>query len=113
MALMGRDSLRSDLEVSRDSKNSYLTETEFVFVPFQSLERMVVDFARDEYHLSGSELDVLAEKVRSGDLTTVLKAWEQDIKVSSLSLSRTIFRNLFSPRPFTLSLLFARQSEDH
>ncbi|GAA5970327.1 hypothetical protein JCM3765_003045 [Sporobolomyces pararoseus] len=59
MALMGRDSLRSDLE---------------------SLERMVVDFARDEYHLSGSELDVLAEKVRSGDLTTVLKAWEQDIK---------------------------------
>ncbi|GAA5911153.1 Nca2p [Sporobolomyces salmoneus] len=59
MALMGRDSLRSDLE---------------------SLERMVVDFARDEYHLSGPELEGLAQKVRSGDLTTVLKAWEQDIK---------------------------------
>ncbi|GAA5887811.1 hypothetical protein JCM16303_002338 [Sporobolomyces ruberrimus] len=59
MALMGRDSLRSDLE---------------------SLERMVVDFAKDEYKLSGPELDVLAERVRSGDLTTVLKAWEQDIK---------------------------------
>ncbi|GAA6012507.1 hypothetical protein JCM11491_004355 [Sporobolomyces phaffii] len=59
MALMGRDSLRSDLE---------------------SLERMVVDFAKDEYHLSRPELDVLAERVRSGDLTTVLKAWEQDIK---------------------------------
>jgi hypothetical protein len=48
---------------------------------------MVVDFAKDEYHLSGPELDVLAEKVRSGDLTTVLKAWEQDIKVSSRQLS--------------------------
>ncbi|GAA6059532.1 hypothetical protein JCM10212_006030 [Sporobolomyces blumeae] len=59
MALMGRDSLRSDLE---------------------SLERMVVDFARDEYHLSGPELDALAARVREGDLTTVLKAWEQDIK---------------------------------
>ena len=43
---------------------------------------MVVDFGRDEYHLSGPELDVLTEKVRSGDLTTVLKAWEKDIKVS-------------------------------
>ncbi|GAA5830250.1 hypothetical protein JCM3766R1_002840 [Sporobolomyces carnicolor] len=59
MALMGRDSLRSDLE---------------------SLERMVVDFARDEYRLSDRELDALAQKVRSGDLTTVLRAWEQDIK---------------------------------
>ncbi|GAA5932912.1 Nca2p [Sporobolomyces koalae] len=59
MALMGRDSLRSDLE---------------------SLERMVVDFGRDEYHLSGPQLDQLAQQVRSGDLTSVLKAWEKDIK---------------------------------
>ena len=42
---------------------------------------MVVDFARDEYRLSDRDLDALAQKVRSGDLTTVLRAWEQDIKV--------------------------------
>ncbi|GAA5822715.1 hypothetical protein JCM11251_004353 [Rhodosporidiobolus azoricus] len=57
--LMGRESLRSDLD---------------------SLERMVLDFARDEYHLPPDQLAALAEKVRSGDLTTVLKAWEKDIK---------------------------------
>ncbi|GAA5890925.1 hypothetical protein JCM5296_001229 [Sporobolomyces johnsonii] len=59
MAIMGRESLRSDLE---------------------SLERMVVDFGRDEYHLSPEQLSELAEKVRVGDLTPVLKAWEKDIK---------------------------------
>ncbi|GAA5927719.1 hypothetical protein JCM1841_006019 [Sporobolomyces salmonicolor] len=59
MAIMGRESLRSDLE---------------------SLERMVVDFGRDEYHLSPDQLSELAEKVRLGDLTPVLKAWEKDIK---------------------------------
>ncbi|BGP05872.1 Nuclear control of ATPase protein 2 [Rhodotorula toruloides] len=59
VALMGRESLRSDLE---------------------SLERMVVDFARDEWGLSGRETDELARKVRVGDLTEVLKVWEEDIK---------------------------------
>ncbi|GAA6004988.1 Nca2p [Rhodotorula paludigena] len=59
VALMGRESLRSDLE---------------------SLERMVVDFARDQYRVEGGELAQLRERARQGDLTTVLKAWEQDIK---------------------------------
>ncbi|BGP13680.1 hypothetical protein JCM10213_002248 [Rhodosporidiobolus nylandii] len=59
VGLMGRESLRSDLD---------------------SLERMVLDFARDEYHLPPDELTALSEKVRSGDLTAVLKAWEKDIK---------------------------------
>jgi len=85
MALMGRDSLRSDLEVSSHChfrSCRVLRKLILWSVGRQSLERMVVDFGRDEYHLSGPELDVLAEKVRSGDLTTVLKAWEKDIKVS-------------------------------
>lgn len=43
---------------------------------------MVLDFGRDEYKLSEAQLQELAEKVRVGDLTSVLKAWEQDIKVS-------------------------------
>ncbi|GAA5911094.1 hypothetical protein JCM6882_006874 [Rhodosporidiobolus microsporus] len=59
VGLMGRESLRSDLD---------------------SLERMVLDFARDEYRLPADELAALSEKVRSGDLTPVLKAWEKDIK---------------------------------
>ncbi|GAA6003126.1 hypothetical protein JCM10207_001761 [Rhodosporidiobolus poonsookiae] len=59
VGLMGRESLRSDLD---------------------SLERMVVDFARDEYKLGPDELAALSDKVRSGDLTPVLKAWEKEIK---------------------------------
>ena len=60
IALMGRESLQSDLA---------------------SLERMVVDFARDEYKLGPEELQVLAQQVRAGDLTPVLRVWEEDIKV--------------------------------
>ncbi|KAM0792493.1 hypothetical protein ACM66B_005165 [Microbotryomycetes sp. NB124-2] len=59
MTLMGRESLKSDLE---------------------SLERMVVDFGREQYKMPEPQLQDLAQKVRDGDLTTVLKAWEQDIK---------------------------------
>ncbi|GAA5967967.1 hypothetical protein JCM11641_003683 [Rhodosporidiobolus odoratus] len=59
VGLMGRESLKSDLD---------------------SLERMVLDFARDEYRLQPDELATLSEKVRSGDLTPVLRAWEKDIK---------------------------------
>ncbi|KAK4058676.1 Nuclear control of ATPase protein 2 [Microbotryomycetes sp. JL221] len=59
MTLMGRESLKSDLE---------------------SLERMVVDFGREQYKLPDAQLQELAQKVRDGNLTTVLKAWEQDIK---------------------------------
>lgn len=60
IALMGRESLQSDLA---------------------SLERMVVDFARDEYKLGPEQLQVLAQQVRAGDLTPVLRVWEEDIKV--------------------------------
>ncbi|ORY61909.1 ATP synthase regulation protein NCA2-domain-containing protein [Leucosporidium creatinivorum] len=59
MTLMGKESLKSDL---------------------QSLERMVLDFGRDEYKLSEAQLAELGTRVREGDLTAVLKAWEQDIK---------------------------------
>ncbi|KAK4705974.1 nuclear control of ATPase protein 2, partial [Phenoliferia sp. Uapishka_3] len=59
MALMGKESLRSDLE---------------------SLERMVIDFGRDQYGLGEEQLKGLAEKVRAGDLTSVLRVWEKDIK---------------------------------
>lgn len=42
---------------------------------------MVLDFGRDEYKLSDVQLSELSKRVREGDLTAVLKAWEQDIKV--------------------------------
>ncbi|GAA5843721.1 hypothetical protein JCM9279_000118 [Rhodotorula babjevae] len=74
VALLGRESLQSD----RDS-----------------LERMVVDFARDEYGLAGAELETLRDRVRAGDLTAVLKAWEKDIKAPIRSaVSGSLIRTL-------------------
>ncbi|KAK2774196.1 Nuclear control of ATPase protein 2 [Emmonsiellopsis sp. PD_33] len=48
-----------------------------------SLERMVVDFALDRSehpHWEQSEIDTLRAKVKEGDLTPVLKAYERDLR---------------------------------
>ena len=48
-----------------------------------SLERMVVDFAVDrpgEAALSQAQIDVVRSKVKEGDLTPVLKAYERDLR---------------------------------
>lgn len=65
IAIMSRESLKGD----RDS-----------------LERMVVDFARDNANtstglpLTDSEISVVRAKVREGDLTPVLRAYEKDLR---------------------------------
>ena len=63
LALMGKQSLSSDLD---------------------SLERMVVDFDREVYKYSGLQLEDAGKRVREGDLTEVLRAWERDIKAGCL-----------------------------
>jgi len=45
-----------------------------------SLERMAVDLARETLKYSPDQLDELSRQVRLGDLTAVLKIYEQDIK---------------------------------
>lgn len=65
IAIMSRESLKGD----RDS-----------------LERMVVDFARDNANtstglpLTDSQISVVRAKVREGDLTPVLRAYEKDLR---------------------------------
>lgn len=63
LSLTGRQSLSSDLD---------------------SLERMVIDFDREVYKMSDSELAQIKTNLRDGDLSEVLKAWENDIKVRRL-----------------------------
>ncbi|CAO3590763.1 unnamed protein product [Absidia cylindrospora] len=46
----------------------------------QSLERMVVEFAKAHYHLSDTEITTLASQVRDGDISRVLIAYENEIK---------------------------------
>lgn len=58
MAIMGRESLKSD---------------------FDSLERMVADFARDQ-KMPSDQIAVVAQRVREGDMTVVLGAYEKELK---------------------------------
>lgn len=53
----------------------------------QSLERMVAQFGRDHYNLSDDQLAQLTSQVREGDLSSVLKAYEEAIKVTPLCLT--------------------------
>lgn len=46
----------------------------------ESLKRMVVDFGRDVYHLDSAQLSVLEQKVKEGDMESVLKAYEKEIQ---------------------------------
>lgn len=46
----------------------------------QSLERMVVDLGRDYYHLSGDQLDELKKQVETGNMSAVLKVYEQEMQ---------------------------------
>lgn len=67
---------------------------------------MVLDFGRDEYKLSEAQLAELGTRVREGDLTAVLKAWEQDIKVGSLLFSAPALCSLsFSARLHFLTFI--------
>ncbi|CAG8824190.1 28704_t:CDS:2, partial [Racocetra persica] len=59
LALMGKESLNSDLE---------------------SLERMVLDFARDQKQFTAEEINEISKRIQDGDLSLVLKAYEQELK---------------------------------
>lgn len=79
------DPLRQIIDTvrARDAQ-SMLTGRESLESDLGSLERMVIDFAADQHAqaaLEPAQVDALRDRVRQGDLTTILKAWEQDIKV--------------------------------
>ncbi|KAI8583441.1 hypothetical protein K450DRAFT_223706 [Umbelopsis ramanniana AG] len=59
LALLSKEGLRSDME---------------------SLERMVAEFGRDHYHFTEEQVAQLSSQVREGDLSSVLKAYEEAIK---------------------------------
>ncbi|KAG0165135.1 Nuclear control of ATPase protein 2 [Apophysomyces sp. BC1034] len=59
LGVLSKDGLRSDLD---------------------SLERMVVDYARDHYHFGADEILQLSAQIREGDMSLILKAYEQEMK---------------------------------
>ncbi|TDL23302.1 NCA2-domain-containing protein [Rickenella mellea] len=57
-----------------------IVSMEGVKADLESLERMALDLSKDKLGYTPSQLEALSEQVRHGDLTPVLKVYEQDIK---------------------------------
>lgn len=41
---------------------------------------MVTEFARDHYHLPEDQVETLISRVQEGDMSVILKAYEEEIK---------------------------------
>ncbi|KAA1065177.1 Nuclear control of ATPase protein 2 [Puccinia graminis f. sp. tritici] len=71
-----------------------------------SLERMVVEFGRDKLKWSEEELSKLSESVKEGNLTSVLKVWEQEIKVKvDLSLAMDGIQSVLRSQSLTFGAI--------
>lgn len=93
LSVMSKEGMKGDMEVSSTEcvPSSEGVDLTRCFVIMQSLERMVVSLAQDKRSYTPVELANLTQRVREGDLTDVLKLYEDDIKVgrSSLPPART------------------------
>ena len=62
---------------------------------FKSLERMAYALGKDKLSLSPAELENLSAQIRKGDLTPVLKIYEDEIKSPVRSvMSGSLIRSL-------------------
>lgn len=57
---------------------------------------MTLSLARDELHYDSAQLDALAQQIRLGDLTPILRIYEEDIRRPLRSaLTGTLLRSVF------------------
>ncbi|SPO23311.1 related to NCA2 - control of mitochondrial synthesis of Atp6p and Atp8p [Ustilago trichophora] len=81
--------------IRHGNEGSVIMSRESLASDLQSLERMVTDFTADKYGTSGAELQAVAARVREGDLTPVLKVYENEMKSPVKSMvSGSLIRSL-------------------
>ncbi|SPO21999.1 related to NCA2 - control of mitochondrial synthesis of Atp6p and Atp8p [Ustilago trichophora] len=81
--------------IRHGTEESVIMSRESLASDLQSLERMVTDFTADKYGTSGAELQAVAARVREGDLTPVLKVYENEMKSPVKSMvSGSLIRSL-------------------
>ncbi|KAF5392372.1 hypothetical protein D9757_001529 [Collybiopsis confluens] len=88
------------LDTVKASRNEeaagWLVTKEGVKADYDSLERMALSLASDHLHYTPVQLDELSTRIRLGDLTPVLKLYEEDIKRPVKSaLGGTLLRTVF------------------
>ncbi|KAF8517333.1 ATP synthase regulation protein NCA2-domain-containing protein [Gautieria morchelliformis] len=72
-----------------------LVSVEGVKADIESLERMAVALSKEKYQFGPTELEGLSMQIRRGDLTPILKVYEEDLKSPLKSaVSGTLIRSL-------------------
>jgi nuclear-control-of-ATPase protein 2 len=97
--IVQKGAVAADLAVSESSKRTSLLSLSNVFFSLslvKSLERMALSLARDKLYYSSSQLENFSNAVRQGDLTPILRIYEEDIRTPVKSaISGTLLRSLF------------------
>ncbi|ESK95766.1 hypothetical protein Moror_12495 [Moniliophthora roreri MCA 2997] len=84
------------LDTVRSKDRSVIVSKEGVEADFDSLERMALSLAKDQLHYGPEQLGELSRQVRAGDLTPVLKLYEEDIRNPLKSaVTGTLLRTVF------------------
>ncbi|KAG2156005.1 NCA2-domain-containing protein [Suillus bovinus] len=77
-------------------EDGVIVRREAVAADLDSLERMTLALAREKLSYDSSQLELLSQQIRQGDLTAVLKIYEEDIKYPVKSaISGTLLRTMF------------------
>ncbi|KAL0580643.1 Nuclear control of ATPase protein 2 [Marasmius crinis-equi] len=88
--------LKGVLDTIRSKDRSVIVSKEGIDADFDSLERMAISLAKDHMNYSPEQLRALSEQVKAGDLTSVMKLYEEDIRSPLKSaLTGTLLRTLF------------------
>ncbi|KAJ3890608.1 ATP synthase regulation protein NCA2-domain-containing protein [Lentinula edodes] len=84
------------VKASKSDQAGWLVTKEGVQADYESLERMARSLASDHLRYTSSQLDDLSARIRLGDLTPVLKLYEEDIKSPFKSaVGGTLLRTVF------------------
>ncbi|KXN88303.1 Nuclear control of ATPase protein 2 [Leucoagaricus sp. SymC.cos] len=90
-----RDVLRT-VRSGSDDEAGVLVRKEGVLADLDSLERMTLSLAKDELHYNEEQLAALSRQIRSGDMTPVMRVYEDDIRTPLKSaIAGTLLRNVF------------------
>ncbi|KAG1872478.1 NCA2-domain-containing protein [Suillus subalutaceus] len=84
------------ITIRAGGEDGVIVRREAVAADFDSLERMTLALAREKLGYSSTQLEALSQQIRQGDLTAVLKIYEEDIKNPVKSaISGTLLRSMF------------------
>ncbi|KAG2361507.1 ATP synthase regulation protein NCA2-domain-containing protein [Suillus spraguei] len=84
------------ITIRAGGEDGVIVRREAVAADLDSLERMSLALAREKLDYDSTQLEALSRHIRQGDLTAVLKIYEEDIKYPVKSaISGTLLRSMF------------------